>query len=103
MDDREHNMAVLVIAEVQGQTEEKYDSMLAVLRPALREARRFIAHGAGPSGDGWRTFEVWESQADATTFFATHVHPNLPAGVKPRRTLLELHSLVISPDAGSRA
>lgn len=87
-------MAVLVIAEVQGQTEEKYDSLLAVLAPALRQARGFIAHGAGPAGDGWQTFEVWESQADATQFFATHIHPNLPEGVRPKRSLVELHSLI---------
>jgi hypothetical protein len=92
-------MAVLVIAEVQGQTQEKYDGMLAVLEPALRQAKGFIAHGAGPAGGGWRTFEVWESQADATQFFARYIHPNLPAGITPRRTLVELHSLVLGPAA----
>ena len=88
-------MAVLIIAEVAGQTQEKYDRMLAVLGPVLREARGFIAHGAGPAGDVWRNFEVWESAADATRFFADHVHPNLPEGIKPKRTLTQLHSLVV--------
>jgi hypothetical protein len=88
-------MAVLIIAEVQGQTQEKYDGMLAVLEPLLRQAEGFIAHGAGPSGDGWRTFEVWESSADATRFFAAHIHPHLPPGVKPARTLVELHRLIL--------
>jgi hypothetical protein len=88
-------VAVLIIAEVTGQTEERYDGMLAVIAPALRNAKGFIAHGAGPAGDGWRTFEVWESQADATRFFADYVHPNLPEGVKPRRTLIELHALIL--------
>src|SRR5215218_2978099 len=92
-------MAVLVIAEVQGQTREKYDSMLAAMGAALRQAKGFIAHGAGPAGGGWRTFEVWESQADATHFFARHIHPNLPEGITPRRTLVELHSLVLGPAA----
>jgi len=87
-------MAVLVIAEVPGQTREKYDQMLEALKPALRRAKGFIAHGAGPSADGWRVFEVWETAEDATAFFAAHVHPNLPAGITPRRTLTELHSLV---------
>ena len=87
-------MAVLVTADVPGQTQEKYDHMLAVLGPALRQAKGFIAHGAGPSGDGWRSFEIWESREDATQFFAKYIHPNLPEGIKPQRTLLELHSLV---------
>jgi heme-degrading monooxygenase HmoA len=87
-------MAVLVTADVPGQTQDKYDQMLAVLEPMLREARGFIAHGAGPAGDRWRTFEIWETQEDATQFFAKYIHPNLPPGIKPQRTLLELHSLV---------
>jgi hypothetical protein len=91
-------MAVLVIADVQGQTKEKYDGMIAAIGPALRQAKGFIAHGAGPGGDGWRTFEVWESHADATAFFATYVHPNLPEGVRPKRTLVELHHLMLGTD-----
>jgi hypothetical protein len=87
-------MAVLVTADVPGQTREKYDQMLAVLAPLLRQQKGFIAHGAGPAGDGWRSFEIWETSEDATRFFAAHIHPNLPPGITPRRTLLELHSLV---------
>ena len=91
-------MAVLVVAEVPGQTQAGYDGMLAVLSPILFGAKGFIAHGAGPTADGWRTFEIWESQRDATQFFATHIHPNLPEGVSPKRTILELHALLTAPD-----
>jgi hypothetical protein len=87
-------VAVLITAEVPGQTKEGYEGMLAVLSPILKTAKGFIAHGAGPSGDGWRSFELWESQEDATQFFATYIHPNLPDGVRPRRSILELHSLI---------
>ena len=87
-------MAVLITADVPGQTKEAYDQMLNVLGPILRTAKGFIAHGAGPGHDGWKVFEVWESQEDATSFFAKHIHPNLPPGVKPKRTFVELHSLV---------
>lgn len=88
-------MPVLVVAEVQGQTKEKYDRLIDVLRPALLQATGFIAHGAGPAGETWITFEVWESQAEATQFFARYVHPNLPEGVKPKRTIVELHNLML--------
>ena len=87
-------MAVLITADVPGQTEEKYDQMLAVLEPMLREAKGFIAHGAGPVGDHWRSFEIWDTPEDATQFFAKYIHPNLPPGIKPQRTLLQLHRLV---------
>jgi hypothetical protein len=89
-------MAVLVTAEVPGQTKEGYEGMLAVLGPLLKQTKGFIAHGAGPVGDGngWRSFEVWESREDATQFFAKYIHPNLPEGVRPTRSILELHSLI---------
>ena len=72
-------MAVLVTADVPGQTQEGYDRMMLALGPALRQAKGFIAHGAGSAGDGWRVFEIWESQADAAQFFC-QTHPSQFAG-----------------------
>ena len=89
-------MAVLITAEVSGQTKEGYEGMLAVLTPLLKQVKGFIAHGAGPTGEGWRSFEVWESQDQATEFYAKYIHPNLPEGVRPKRTIVELHSLIRS-------
>jgi hypothetical protein len=87
-------MAVFVIADVPGQTQDGYDQMMLVLGPILREAKGFIAHGAGPAGNSWQVFEIWDTQDDATQFFAKYIHPNLPDGVKPKRTLVQLHSLI---------
>ncbi|HEY7285451.1 MAG TPA: hypothetical protein VH497_08420 [Vicinamibacterales bacterium] len=87
-------MAVLVTAEVHGQTAEGFAEMVSALEPALRQSKGFIAVGGGMSQDGWKTFELWESQEDATQFFAKFVHPNLPDGIKPRRSMLQLNTLV---------
>jgi hypothetical protein len=87
-------MAVLITADVPGQTTENYERLLEALRPLLAQARGFIAHGAGPVDGGWQTFEIWETSEDATRFFATHIHPNLPPGITPKRRLLNLHALV---------
>jgi hypothetical protein len=87
-------MAVLMIADVPGQTREGYDGLLAQLGPRLRQAKGFIAHYSCDADGGWRCMELWETQEDATRFFATEVHPYLPAGVSPKRKLIELHSLV---------
>ena len=87
-------MAVLVTADVPGQTEEGIARMMSVLEPALRRTKGFIAVGHGVSGDGMRCFEVWETQEDATRFFAEFVHPNLPPGITPKRTYTTLCSLV---------
>ncbi len=88
-------MAVLITAVVPGQTQEGYDRMMAALRPLLEQAHGFIAHGAGPSPEGWRVFEIWESQKAASDFFAKYIHPNLPPGMTPKRTYLELHSFMV--------
>ena len=88
-------MAVLVTADVPGQTEEGLACMMSTLEPVLKRAKGFIAVGHGVSGDGMmRCFEVWETQEDATRFFAEFVHPNLPPGITPKRTYSNLCSLV---------
>ena len=88
-------MPVFITALVPGQTEEGYDRAMIALKPLLEQAEGFIAHGAGMSPEGWRVFEVWESQKQATDFFAKHIRPNLPPGVTPKRTYVELHNLMV--------
>jgi hypothetical protein len=82
-------MAVLVTAEVAGQTEAGYDGMLSVLGERLRQAPGFVVHTAFPIGGGWRVVEIWQTKADADAFFA-----NLPPGIHPKRSVQPLHSLV---------
>jgi hypothetical protein len=90
-------MAILITAVVPGQTQEGYDAAMVILRPLLQQAAGFIAHGAGNSPEGWRVFEIWETQEQATEFFAKYIHPNLPPGLTPKRTYLHLHTLVVRP------
>ena len=87
-------MAVIVTAEVSGQTEQGYDGMLSGLANLITQAPGFIVHAAHPIEGGWRIIEMWETPQDASEFFAKYVHPNLPPGVKPKRPVQELHSLV---------
>jgi hypothetical protein len=87
-------MAVIVTAEVSGQTEQGYDGMLSGLANLITQAPGFILHVAHPIEGGWRIIEMWETPQDASQFFAKYVHPNLPPDIKPKRTVQELHSLV---------
>ncbi len=86
-------MAILVTAEVPGQTEQGYDGMLVALEGALKQAPGFVLHSAFPVEGGWRIVEVWESKGQANEWFAKAVAPNLPPGVHPKRSVQELHSL----------
>jgi quinol monooxygenase YgiN len=87
-------MAVIVIAEVHGQTEAGYDGMLSALADQLRQTEGFVLHSAYQIEGKWRVMEVWRSKHDADRFFAQQVAPNLPPGVRPKRSLYEAHSLV---------
>lgn len=87
-------MAVLVTADVPGQTREGYEETIRLLGPALRQAPGFILHSGYPVEGGWRVVEIWESSKDAAEWFARHVRPNLPAGLQPQRRVQELHTLI---------
>jgi hypothetical protein len=89
-------MAVLVTAEVQGQTQQGYDGMFAALADVEKQAPGFLLHTAHPIEGGWRIVEIWESKADANQFFAKHVAPNLPPAIHPKRSVQELHSLLMA-------
>lgn len=88
-------MAILITAEVPGQTRQSYDGMLEVLGDPIKRTPGFLIHGAYETEDGgWRVFEVWETKDQANQFFARHIAPNLPPGVRPKRKVHELHSCV---------
>jgi quinol monooxygenase YgiN len=92
-------MAVIVMVEVHGQTEAGYNGMLAVLQDPIRRADGFLLHAAYLADGNWRVLEVWRSKSDADQFFADHVAPNLPPGVRPKRAVYESRSFV-TPTSG---
>lgn len=87
-------MAVLVTADIAGQTQQGYDGLLGALEESLRSAPGFVMHTAHPIEGGWRIIEVWRSRPEADQWYAQHVAPNLPPGIHPKRWVHELHSLV---------
>jgi quinol monooxygenase YgiN len=88
-------MTVMITVDVKNQTPENYDAMLKFLAGYARTAPGFILHSAFAAADGsWRVVEMWESTEHANQFFRDHVVPNLPPGVRPKRHVQELHSLV---------
>jgi hypothetical protein len=92
-------MAVIVIAEVPGQTQEGFDDLINMgLGEALRQAPGFILVTGFLNNGTWQTVEVWETSKDAAQFFAKFVRPNLPAGLEPKRTMHELATLVTERD-----
>ena len=89
-------MAVLVTAEVKGQTQVGYDGILTALEGFMKKAPGFVLHTAHSTEDGWRVIEVWKTKSDADHWYAKYVAPNLPPGINPKRSYQELHSLLTS-------
>ncbi|MDT9693227.1 hypothetical protein Q5762_33870 [Streptomyces sp. P9(2023)] len=63
-------MAVIVIVEFPGATQEMYEQSSAQVTAApWWPAEGFIAHAAGPDGSGgWRVVDFWESQESFVAF-----------------------------------
>ncbi len=88
-------MAVIVTAEVTGQSEQGYDAMRDAVGEAMRRAQGFVLHCARPVEGGWRVVEIWESKQAADRWFAEGIAPHLPPGIHPKRHTEELHSLLL--------
>jgi hypothetical protein len=77
-----------------------YDKVTAKLGPMAQDARGFIAHAAGWTGNGFRIIELWESEEDCERFFAEAVMPAVmeasggEPGTMPQTTGYELHNVV---------
>lgn len=88
-------MPVLVIGDVPGQTEEGYTAIRTALEGVMKQSPGFIMHTGHAIDGGWRIYELWESNKDASDFFAKYVHPNLPPNIKPKRTVHELQGILM--------
>lgn len=68
-------MAIGALFECPGMTQAQYDEALAKLTgkqavQALADwnAKGLLSHVAGPTPNGWRVVDVWESEADLMKF-----------------------------------
>ena len=87
-------MAILIATNVKGQTQEGYDGVLSAVRESIKQAPGFIMHCAHPDEGEWKVYEVWNSKEEADQWFGKVVVPNLPAGIHPKRSYRQLHSVV---------
>ena len=62
-------MAIGLVFEAEGVTQQQYDSVKQAVSPDNRLPAGMLYHVAGPTSNGWRVVEVWESQALMDAFF----------------------------------
>lgn len=94
-------MAILMTAEVPGQTLPGYQTMIDALAPVYRSSPGFVLHVSHPIDGGWRVIDVWQSKEDFERFYAQHVASKLPPGIRPKVRFQPLHDVVAAELAGA--
>jgi hypothetical protein len=61
------NMAIAAIVDLAGMTEAQYTTVMGMLGTAMPPGN--LVHIAGPTEDGWRIVDVWESAEAMDAFF----------------------------------
>jgi hypothetical protein len=94
-------MAIGVLFELQGATREQYDHISRGLTnggelnsPGDWPVEGLLAHVAGPTENGWRVVDVWESE-EAFQRFGEQLAPQLQeAGVSGQPEIFQVHNFV---------
>jgi hypothetical protein len=93
-------MAIGMLLEIPGGTREEYeavnDHMFGAQQPD-QPPEGLVLHTAGPTSDGWRIFDVWESAEALQRFNQEQVMPALEELGFTRETrpqIYELHNVI---------
>jgi len=70
-------MAVAYLMQFAGVTPEQYDAVMQELNLGSKPPKGALLHMAGPSEDGWRVVDVWESQEIFDAFVSAKLGPAL--------------------------
>jgi hypothetical protein len=76
-------MAIGILVEVPAGTQEMYDKTMVELNLSERPAEGLISHLAGPSENGWRVVDVWNTKADFENFLHTRLGEAIHKGGFP--------------------
>lgn len=89
-------MSIGVIFRGETMTEEQYDQIRQQVMPDNQPVSGLLFHAGGPSENGWRVIEVWQSQEVAEAFFSgTLAEAFQKANVAAEETqFFEVHNLI---------
>jgi hypothetical protein len=92
-------MTVAFVFEGEDLTAESYDALMARIGRGDVNAGNpggLVAHIAGPTADGWRVIDLWESQQAADAFYGSADFQQMLAGAPPmRQEVWSLHRVEI--------
>jgi len=86
-------MAIGLMFTATGVTQAQYDQVRKELHPDNKMPAGMQYHAAGPSADGWRVVEVWDSQEAADDYFKTKLGAALEkANISVRPDVFTVHN-----------
>jgi hypothetical protein len=88
-------MAVAIVLDFPGATSQQYDEVVENMELGGKMPSGGIFHAAGPTDDGWRVVDVWESDEPFQRFAQEKIRPLAEqAGMAPPAiTRVELHAV----------
>lgn len=72
-------MAVMLIADFPGSTHAEQQAMHDQVADLVRRQDGFLFHASGPTRDGWRIHEIWETREQLDHWLHTQVFPRQPS------------------------
>src|SRR4051812_8340489 len=95
-------MAVAFILDFAGGTAEQYDQVIDRMGLGGRTAPGRSFHAAGPTDDGWRVVDVWDSDEQFQSFAQEKIGPfTQEVGLtEPQITRIEPHNAIDAREGG---
>ena len=90
-------MTVVVVAEIDGGTQEQYDAVSAQAMEGDQLPDGCQAHIAGPTESGWRVITAWDSEEQFHAFRNERLIPALASGgfeAAPEIKVDSVHKLI---------
>ena len=92
-------MAIAVVQDYPGLWQDDYDALRRELGLERTPPPGLVVHAAGPTVDGWRVVEVWESFETHDDYVADRLGPAVrravgPHAPTPRVQVTPVHALV---------
>jgi quinol monooxygenase YgiN len=88
-------MAIGLLFNAVGVTQAQYDQVRKELHPDKKPPVGMLFHVAGPTSEGWRVVEVWESQEAADRYFQTTLGAALQkAKIAVRPDVFPVHNVM---------
>jgi hypothetical protein len=89
-------MAVMIIIELPGMAQEKYDQVMQELGLGKTSPwpKGILSHAAGAGPGGWNVVDLWESEADFGAFQGSRLAPAFQkvGGIpEPKVTIVPVH------------